>query len=107
MEVVVAVVEVALRLGDANDRPRQVRVVQAHALGERPAHKAVHVGIVEPCVGPLGVDRHESVLPTTTCAMWSVPSRWRLPRLVTVRQDRLAVSAGRTDGDLPGQVRGQ
>ena len=49
-EVVVAVVQVALRLGDADDGPRKIGVIQTHALRERAAHEPIHVRVVEPRV---------------------------------------------------------
>jgi len=35
---------------DADDGPTEVGIVQAHALGERTPHEAIHIGIVEPFV---------------------------------------------------------
>ena len=70
-KVVVAVVQIALGLSDADDRPGQVRIVQAHALGEGTPHEPVHIRVVKPRVGPLvRLNGHARAVRRAWCA-WS------------------------------------
>ena len=111
-EVVVAVVQVALGLGDADHRPRQVGVVEAHALGKRPPHEAVHVGVAEPLVrssGRSGVG-HAARLAAHSCH--PEEARRRIPRTSQMRDpsqaqdDEGGSDAGRAGDDAADECHG-